>query len=85
MLTPVVDLHHKDWDLGAPDDLFTSYRATGWQEYWKRAWCRVESFLAAVVPAKRQRSASGAVVEWCQCALVSCGDLIWPHGGTKER
>ena len=56
VLTPVVDPEHAAWALRTshrdgwqlPDH--EDYAAAGWTEYWSRAWCRIESFLAANMP-----------------------------------
>lgn len=62
VLTPIHDPKHAtDWTY--PGQIFSNwyddYKAQGWQEYWSRAWCRVEAMLAAVkaVLNKEERSA----------------------------
>jgi len=51
LITPVVDLEHEQWEMPfAFVNPIEDYRAAHWREYWGRAWCRVEAFLAAVVP-----------------------------------
>ncbi len=56
LITPVVDPEHASWhyptctttlDAGG---WFVAYRAAAWQEYWERAWCRVEAMLGAAYP-----------------------------------
>lgn len=49
MLTPVVDPEWDTWEIEG-QELFSAYKAKAWDEYWKRAWCRVEAMFAAVVP-----------------------------------
>merc|ERR1719240_2254396 len=57
MLTPIVDPSHEKWKLavGSPD-IFATYGADAWQEYWRRAWCRVEAMFAAVIPVPKKRA-----------------------------
>lgn len=51
LLTPVVDPQHEEWILPLTfTNAIEDYRASAWQEYWSRAWCRSETFLAAVIP-----------------------------------
>ena len=59
VLTPVVDPEHARWAYPPGDwkDPFAQYLAPGWQEYWKRGWCRVEAMLAAVKPVTEGRAA----------------------------
>jgi len=51
LLTPVADSDHASWKLPISfNNAIEDYQAPAWREYWRRAWCRVEAFLAAVVP-----------------------------------
>ena len=59
MLTPVVDVDHKQWAIDASTwsgNWFDEYLAPGWKEYWSRGWCRVEAMLAAVKPVAAGRA-----------------------------
>lgn len=51
ILTPIVDPMHEEWALPLTfHNGIDDYKAEAWQEYWSRAWCRVEAFLAVSVP-----------------------------------
>lgn len=53
VLTPVVDRDHATWQYPTevdPAGWFHAYRSEQWQEYWRRAWCRVEAMLGAAYP-----------------------------------
>ena len=61
MLTPVVDVDHKQWKLPQEQgktvsNWFDEYLAPGWKEYWSQGWCRVEAMLAAVKPVAAGRA-----------------------------
>jgi len=56
LLTPIVDEDHKSWSLPLTfQNAIDDYKAVAWQEYWKRAWCRVEAYLAAAVPVEASK------------------------------
>jgi len=51
VLTPIVDYKHASWSMPLVwHNAIEVYQAEQWKEYWQRAWCRVESLLAAVLP-----------------------------------
>ena len=49
VVTPVVDPRHDEWAYppGAISSWFVQYEAPAWQDYLKRAWCRVEMMIAS--------------------------------------
>jgi hypothetical protein len=57
ILTPVVDddvgwidAWRQEHACGRGKDIFDAYGARAWRDYWTRAWCRLEAFLAATLP-----------------------------------
>jgi len=51
LLTPIVDKKESSWKLPMTfDNPIEDYKAAAWKEYWQRAWCRVEAYLAANLP-----------------------------------
>jgi len=59
LITPVVDRNHESWSLPQSiKNAILEYKAAAWQDYWLRAWCRVEAFLGSVSPLVEDHGAS---------------------------
>jgi len=85
VLTPIEDhAGHESWSLPiAITNGIEDYKAAAWQEYWRRAWCRVEAFLAAAVPVEHEPTR----VERFRGGIRTCKQAARrPHAifGTKE-
>ena len=51
LLTPVHDPNHAQWDSRPTvSGWYVDYKAEGFQEYWKRAWCALEAMSASCMP-----------------------------------
>ena len=85
LLTPVADSDHASWKLPISfNNAFEDYQAPAWREYWRRAWCRVEAFLAAVVPVESYQERARLFRGGMNVAL-SAGRRPQVHGAPSQR
>ena len=87
LLTPIVDERHASWQYPTTLEAggwFMAYKAVAWQEYWRRAWCRVEAMLGAAYPVDNHEDRAALFRGGLHSALLAGRR---PHllYGTKEQ